>query len=85
MPIDEPAARINTPGNRVQPAPGKYDVGIVAMHDGNFSSNYEGKVNCRRSTGIAYGPGENVQYVNQADMTPDDPDAMVDGVQAFGV
>ena len=85
MPINEPAARIDGPQKRLQPARGKNDVGVVAMADGNFSSNYEGKVNCRRSTGIAYGPGESVQYVNQPDMTPDDPDAMVDGVEAFGV
>lgn len=84
MPIDEPAACINGPSKRLQPAQGKTNVGIVTSWDGNFSNNYDGAVNCRTSTGIAYGEGENVQYVNQPDMTVDDPDALVDGVHEYG-
>jgi hypothetical protein len=77
-----PAARIGN-GVQVQPDGGKNDVGIVTNWDGNFSNNYEGKVNCRKATHIHYGEGECNEYVNQPDMTPDDPTADVDGVREY--
>lgn len=84
MPIREPAARIDGPQKKLQPARGKYNVGVVANADGNFSNNYEGLVNCRTATQIHYGEGETNQYVNRPDQTPDDPDAAVDGVHEYG-
>lgn len=85
MPINEPAARIGTPGKgKIQPAQGKTRAGIVTVWDGNFSNNYDGEVNCRGAGSIHYGEGENVEYVNQPDVTPDDSDALVDGVHEYG-
>jgi hypothetical protein len=83
MPINEQAARIGN-GKQVQPAQGKTRAGIVTVWDGNFSNNYDGAVNCRGASRINYGEGETVEYVNQPDMTPDDPDAQVDGVCEYG-
>lgn len=77
-----PAARIGN-GVQVQPDGGKNDVGIVTNWDGNFSNNYEGKVNCRTAGQIDYGEGENQGYVNQPDMTVDSPDADVEGVREY--
>ena len=84
MPIDEPAECISGPHKRLQPAQGKNRAGVVTQFDGNFSNNYEGTINCRGSSGIDYGEGENVRYVNQPDMTVDDVDALVDGVHEYG-
>lgn len=85
MPIREPAARIATPGKgKVQPAGGKYNAGVVTVWDGNFSNNYDGAINCRTSTGIHYGEGECVEYVNQPDVLPGDEDALVDDVHEYG-
>ncbi len=82
MSITDPAACIGN-GKAVQPARGKNPVGVVSTFDGNFSNNYEGKVNCRTASSIAYGEGENVDYVNQPNQTVDDPDAAVDGVREY--
>jgi hypothetical protein len=84
MPINESAECINGPHKKLQPARGKNDVGVVAIFDGNFSNNYEGKINCRTATQIHYGPGEYNQYVNRPYQTPDDPDSAVDGVHEYG-
>ena len=84
MPIQEPAECINGPQKKLQPARGKYDVGVVSNFDGNFSNNYEGKINCRKATEIHYGEGQFQEYVNQPSMTADDPDAQVDGVHEYG-
>ena len=83
MPITDPAATICGPQQRLQPAQGKNPTGVVSQMDGNFSNNYEGKVNCRTASSIVYGEGENVDYVNQPNQTVDDPDAQVDGVREY--
>jgi hypothetical protein len=84
MPIREPAARIDGPQKKLQPAPGKHPAGVVANNDGNFSNNYEGKINCRGATHIQYGEGLYVEYVNQPIRTAEDPDSIVDGVHEYG-
>lgn len=83
MPINGPAARIGN-GSKVQPAPGKYKAGVVTVWDGNFSNNYDGVTNCRGASHIHYGEGECVEYVHGPTVTPDDNDALVDGVHEYG-
>ena len=84
-PIREPAARIDGPQRKLQPAQGKQGrAGVVANFDGNFSNNYQGHVNCRGADHIHYGEGECTQYINQPDQTPDNPYGPVDGVHEYG-